>query len=452
MNKRLMIAGTGSGCGKTTVSCAFLAALKQLEKTVVSFKCGPDYVDPMFHKKATEIDAYNLDLFLMGETQVKSSLAEHSLGKDISIIEGVMGFYDGIGENGEASAHEVSMVTGTPVLLVVNVRGKAQSVCAEISGYLNFKKNHIVGIILNQVSEGMVSFYQEMIERSLEIPVVGFLPKLPEMEIGSRHLGLITADEIEDIRGKMKRLGEVALRTFKWEKIMDLAQTSKKQRQVFAERETLAIGAGPRIYIAKDEAFCFSYDENHEILLREGAQLYFFSPLRDKKIPDDADGIILWGGYPELYGKTLSENSSMHESILRCAQKGKPIYAEGGGFVYLQEELSDFNGEKFSLVGLLKGKTKMANSLQKFGYIEMETQKDSVLGTKGTRYRAHSFHYYQTDREGTDCQATKASNGVTYPVGVIEKNIFGSLPQCHFGGESQLIRHFLKCCEEYLEE
>lgn len=225
---RIMIAGTGSGCGKTTITCGLLGALKSMDKSVISFKAGPDYIDPMFHKKVTCIETRNLDVFLMGEENIKYSFSKHTNNKDISIIESAMGLYDGIGSEDYGSGNHMSILTQTPVILVVNVKGKSRSVCAEIYGYINYAKNNICGVILNNIQESMYLFYKDMIEKNLNIPVIGFMPNVPEAHLESRHLGLITANEVKEIQKKLECLAKLTSKYINIEKLISIAQNVKK--------------------------------------------------------------------------------------------------------------------------------------------------------------------------------------------------------------------------------
>lgn len=447
---RIMIAGTGSGCGKTTVTCAILGALKSQNKAIVSFKAGPDYIDPMFHKKITGIEARNLDLFLMGEENVKYALKKQS--DKISIIEGVMGLYDGIGCESYGSANHLSLLTETFVVLVVNVKGKSQSVCAEIQGYLNYEQNNICGVILNNVSETMYSFYKSMIEDKLKLQVFGFMPNIPNAKIESRHLGLVTADEIADIHRKMELLTEAAGRYIDFEKLLSIGQNALEINCSDFKIQTRYQAKKPIIYVAMDKAFCFYYEDNHDLLKALGAQLRFFSPLEDTELPDDADGLVLWGGYPELYGLKLQNNRSMKLSLTERIKNGLPVYAECGGFMYLQKSITDLYGEIYSMLGVLDGNVIMKDKLQNFGYVTLQANEDNLLCKKSEMINAHSFHHSVSTNEGISFIATKKSTGKSYPCIIAKDNIFGGYPHIHFWGNPSFAENFVKACEKYRKE
>lgn len=446
---RIMIAGTESGAGKTTVVCAILSALKKMNKDIISFKCGPDYIDPMFHKKITGIDSRNLDLFLMGEEGVKYSLINHSRDKDIAVIEGVMGLYDGIGKSSSASSNNLALVTKTPTILVVNGKGKSVSICAQIKGYLDFEENNIEGIILNNISKGMFSFYKEMIESKLGIDVIGFLPNIEEAKIGSRHLGLITADEIRDLEKKVDVLGKSALENIDMGWIMNKAKMAADLYSNFSYPDGNKLCAN--IYVSRDNAFCFYYEDNHDILKSYGANIKFFSPLWDREIPDDADGLILWGGYPENYASQLSLNKSMLRSIKEKICKGMPVYAECGGFMYLQEKIRDHQGEVFHMVGALDGESQMTTRLQNFGYVELMAKDDNMLCGYGEKIRAHSFHHSKSTMEGKSFIARKQSRINEYSCIVANDNIFAGYPHIHFFSNMSFLKNFIRKCEKYRE-
>jgi len=443
-----MIAAPASGSGKTTVTCALLAALVSLGKDTVAFKCGPDYIDPRFHNKVTGVDSRNLDIFLMGEEGVKYSVAHRSADKDIAVFEGVMGLYDGLGSSTYSSSNHVSVLTNTPVLLVVNPKGTAISVCAMIKGFLDFEDNRIRGVLLNNVNEAQFSFYRQMIEERVGIAVVGYLPHVYEAQIESRHLGLITADEIADIKEKIEALKDHAIKSVDFEALLALAS----QIEPFDyHQDFLPTATGKstvKIYVAADEAFSFWYEDNHDLLKSRGAEIAFFSPLHDQKLPDDADGLILWGGYPELYGAALANNTSMKNS-LRCAiDVGLPVYAECGGFLYLHKSLTDMQGSTHEMLGVLPASAHMTPKLQNLGYYELKAQRDNALSKKGERINAHFFHYSTSDFEG-DCFKAVKQNGKTISCIASQANLFAGYQHLHFWGNPRFADNFVQACREY---
>ena len=481
-----MIAAPGSGHGKTTITCAVLAALTSLGKDVIAFKCGPDYVDPMFHTKAAGVESRNLDVFLMGEDGVRYAAARHSANRDAAVLEGVMGLYDGLGSGAYSSSNHISLLTNTPVILVCDPKGAALSVCAAIKGFLGFDKNNIRGIILNNVSGAMFKYYKDMIEARLDIGVIGYMPNIPEARVESRHLGLITPDEIAGIRDKIRLLGEYALRHIDFDALLRISETAEPfdapepaglsgALPSAAPHDTpppaappdlpalvapvcsppaaphdtppsaAPVGA-PKIYVARDEAFCFRYEDNLDLLRAMGAEIRFFSPVHDGECPDDADGLILLGGYPELHGEALANNINMARGIKSSIGAGVPVYAEGGGFMYLLESLTDFHGNTYNMTGVLPGNARMTQKLQHFGYYEITAQRDNMLCRAGDRINAHFFHRSACGDEG-DCFMAVKQNGASFPCIFARDNVFAGYQHLHFWSNPSFARNFIEACK-----
>jgi cobyrinic acid a,c-diamide synthase len=444
-----MIAGTGSGCGKTTVACALLAAFRDMGKHIAAFKCGPDYIDPMFHKKIIFANSYNLDIFLMGEENVRHALWHHGKNADLCIIEGVMGLYDGVKNTGYSSSNHLAEITNTPVVLVVGTKGKSNSVCAEIYGYINYEKNNICAVILNNTSAAMYPFYKNMIEQNLSVDVIGFMPELPEAQIESRNLGLVSPNEIAGIQNKIAILAENAKLYIDLEKLQAISKKAKPLEIKNDLIQNITPKYSPKIYIAGDEAFCFFYEDNHELLKAFGANLCFFSPLHDKKIPNDADGIILWGGYADLWAKKLADNISMKESIKDKIQNKVPVYAECGGCIYLQESLTNLNGDTYQMAGIINGNAKMTSRLLNFGYAELTANKNNMLCEKNEKINAHSFRYFESENERNAFTAVKKSSGAAYDCIFAEDNIFAGYLYLHFWGNTNFAKRFVEACQKY---
>ena len=436
---RLMIAGTGSGSGKTTTICALMKGLLNRGLRVHSFKSGPDYIDPMFHSKITGVKSRNLDMYLCGENTSKYLLAENGKASQISIIEGVMGLYDGLGmDTTKYSSNDLSNRTQTPVVLVVQAKGMAASLIAMLKGFLEYKDNLIKGVILNGISPMVYPCYKEMIEENLNLKVYGFLPNLPEARIESRYLGLITADEVRDLRRKIDILGANAEKYIDLDGLLELAKEAPALEYEDIKIEELG---RVRIALARDEAFCFYYEDNLDLLKRLGAELVEFSPLRDESLPADIDGIIIGGGYPELYADDLSQNKSMLASIAEAYEKGIPIYAESGGYLYLGSSL-----EGKEMVGILKHKSLLTDKLQNFGYKRLVAQRDNLLCKKADSIKAHEFHYTKADYDGEDFLAVKESTGKERETIVANEQIFAGFPHLHLWGNLDFAKNFMKTC------
>ena len=449
---RILLAGTGSGCGKTTVTCALLKAFVLKGVKAAAFKCGPDYIDPMFHSEIIGTKSRNLDLFLCGENTVKYLLSENGSCSDISVIEGVMGLYDGLGFTDDSfSANHIARITGTPEILVMGVGGKSLSLLAELSGYLNYGENNIKGVILNRCSSGMYPVYREMIEKAFPgIKVYGYLPGIPEAELGSRHLGLVTADEVEDLKEKTEALGAAAEVSLDIEGILKLSQSAPALE--FEEIPVKPVSSGqekPLIAVAKDRAFCFYYEDNFRLLEKLGAEIVFFSPLKDKKLPEHISGLYLGGGYPEEHLKALSENRTMLREIKGAVLDGLPTFAECGGFMYLCQSIEK-DGFVYETAGALSGRSHMTQSLVRFGYKTLTANRDNLMCEKGESIRCHEFHYSDTDCHG-DCFTAEKGKRSWQTVQAAE-TYFAGYPHLHLWGNIAFAEKFVKACCAYGEK
>ncbi len=439
-----MIAGTNSGCGKTTITCAVLRALINRGLKTAAFKCGPDYIDPMFHTEIIGAKSRNLDLFLCGEQVTKYLLKKNSENSDISVIEGVMGYYDGLGlDNVLYSSCDLSNKTGTPVILVVNCDGMSYSVVALIKGYLDFYQNHIVGVILNNISEGMYLSYKASIEKHLNLKVLGFMPRQKIAIFESRHLGLVTAEEVTLLDEKVGILAKMAQEYIDLEAIISLAKSAPPLvcEEVVIEKQNPV-----KIAVARDKAFCFYYEDNLELLRQMGAMLIPFSPLEDVALPEDIDGLILGGGYPELYLEKLSKNTSMLNNIKASLVNGLPTYAECGGFMYLGKTIAADKG-KYKMVGAIDTKSILTKKLQNFGYVFLKANEDNLFCNKGQGINAHEFHYSISDNSGKTFKAIKSS-GKSWEGVFGTSSVYAGYPHLHLWGNIDFAKSFIsKCCD-----
>ena len=442
MSARILITGTNSGCGKTTVSIALMKALKERALDICAFKCGPDYIDPMFHRAVLGIPSYNLDPFFCTPEQLRGVLSAHA--REISVAEGVMGYYDGIGPEGDASTFSVAQATKTPVILVVNVRGMYTSAGAIIKGFKSFRKDSgIEGVIFNGAS-AMTYMDLAKIAEAQGVKPLGFMPKLPEAEIGSRHLGLITAAEIEDLQERIAALGRAAEEHLDLDGITELARTAPEVTGPDAAGCVKKAAGGIPIAIARDEAFCFIYEENIEVLKAAGFEPVWFSPLHDKELPGDVKALYLPGGYPELYTLKLSENNGMLHSVKNAVLQGLPTFAECGGFMYLHEYL-----DGAAMVGAVKGRSFKTPKLQRFGYVTLTAKEDNLFCPAGGSIRAHEFHYYDSDNNGASFRAEKPSGKRGWDCVIANKNLFAGYPHLYLPANPGFAESFARRASEY---
>ena len=450
--KALMIGAMQSGAGKTVMSCALMAALKQRGLSVQAFKSGPDYIDPMFHSRVLGVESRNLDLFLQGEAGVRRSFASRQ--GDVALIEGAMGYYDGLNGGTEASAWELAGTLALPTVLVLRPKGSGITLAAQVCGMRIFRpESRIAGLLLCDCSARQAESLKGILERECGLPVLGYLPPMEEARLESRHLGLLTADEIEDFQARFDRIAEQTENSVDLDRLLALAAETgsavgneQSGNEKFRQK---ACNTRPwcRIAVARDEAFCFHYADNLEALRQAGAALMFFSPLHDSHVPE-AEGLWLCGGYPELYARQLSENETVRIEVRERVLRGCPTVAECGGFLYLQESLEDPEGTAWPMCGALPGCGYKTGRLQRFGYLKLKAEADSLLFRKGEQIPVHEFHYWDSSENGTDLLAEKA-DGRSWHCGRVSDTLYAGFPHLHFGGELPLAERFVKACSKY---
>lgn len=441
---RVMFAAMRSGSGKTTVTCGVLAALKKQNIKVQAYKCGPDYIDPMFHRTVLGIDTGNLDTFFAGIDAIGHILVRDLRDAEMCVMEGVMGYYDGVGGTTTmASSYELSKVTKTPVVLIVDAKGASVTLAATIRGIMEYKKDsRIAGVILNRVSPMFYSRLKQVIETECGIPVLGYLPEDASFAVPSRHLGLLQPDEMQKQRDWVETVAEAVTKTIDINGIFEIAaQAETLQIQNPADvRQDCKFPSGYRIGVARDAAFSFYYRENLRMLEDMGAELVYFSPLADAHVPK-VDALIFGGGYPELYAKQLYENRSMRASVWQALESGMPCHAECGGFLYLGKSLADAEGNVYEMVGFLDGAGFRTERLQRFGYVEL-APKDAGVFAVNTVLRGHEFHYWDSTDCGDACLAWKPlSKQKTYPCMVKKKGTFAGFPHLYYAGAEAFFYH-----------
>ena len=497
---RLMLAAPSSGSGKTLVTCGLLHLLRRRSLRPAAFKCGPDYIDPMFHRQVLGIPSRNLDTFFSpADSPVRGNTAGETMaravrryGAGIAVIEGVMGYYDGTGMSGtEASSCELAAQTQTPVVLVVNARGMSRSIAPIIKGFTEYEKGKrwIRGVILNRISGPMFPVMKKWIEEDTSLKVIGYVPNDDTLSWGSRHLGLLQPGEVKDLQNQINHLADVLEKTIDIDALLKLAGTapslmipadSVKEESTVSSAHDKKTG-GLRIAVARDEAFSFYYEDNLELLQEMGAELVFFSPVHDRGIPP-ADGLLLGGGYPELHAKALADNETMKKQIRELAAEGLPILAECGGFMYLQQSMDPGNiktvagtgqeaddssirqsadaSEKetsartlYQMCGVLPGSCRMKDRLVRFGYMELE-KKDGETGTAGYlqdghHIRGHEFHYFDSTENGQACTAWKPDRKRSWDCMVVQGNIMAGFPHLYYRSDPDFAAAFLEKCRQF---
>lgn len=454
---KLMITAAASNSGKTAVTCGLLSLLKRKGLDPCAFKCGPDYIDPMFHRSVLGISSNNLDVFLAGEEGIKDVFARNIIGHGAAVCEGVMGFYDGVQDyegtkTGDyASAYHVASLLEIPAVLVVRPKGAALTLAAVIKGVAQFREqSRICGVIFNDCSEMYYRMYAPAIEKASGIPVLGFVPHMEEANFESRHLGLMTAEEIDDLAERIDRIGQKMEETIDLDRLFAVVGADDAddiEETIFTGDAACSSEGKVRIAVAKDEAFNFIYADTITALEDAGAEIVYFSPLRDKALPEGICGMYLPGGYPELYGRQLSENSSMRSSILKAVKAGLPTIAECGGFLYLSTVLEDAEGNNWPMVGALPGHGSNAGKLVRFGYGHISADQDSLLLRKGEQVPVHEFHYWDTTADGSDMTLTKMSTGRQWNFGYAGDTLYAGFPHLYIAGGG-LAERFVSACRK----
>ena len=443
---QFLLAAPRSGSGKTTMTCALLMALKRRGHAPCAFKNGPDYIDPMFHRAVLGVESRNLDLFFSAPETVRTLYAKGAAGHGAAVCEGAMGFYDGLGGvSDRASAWHLADTLGLPVLLVAEPKGQSLTLAAELNGLVNFRTpSHIAGILLNNCTARMHALLAPMLEKETGLPVLGFLPKLPEAVIGSRHLGLYTAAEVENLQQKLALLADAVEEHIDWPRLLTLCEKEPPVLPVQPETPPVRV----RIAVAQDEAFCFIYAETLEAFRDAGAEVVFFSPLRDTALPENIGGLYLPGGYPELHARELSENTSLLREIKRKIESGLPTAAECGGFLYLGQSLTDAEGQSWPMVGVLPGEAKDAGRLVRFGYAALSADSDSMLFRAGESFPIHEFHHWDSTANGTALAAKKPVGGAEWRCGFIDEHFYAGFPHLYWAG-TPLPQRFAAAAENY---
>ncbi len=385
MTNGFVVAGTNSGCGKTTVTIGLMRLLMRKGYSVAPFKTGPDYIDPAFHSMATEADSHNLDSWILDPEATRSLFEKYACNRQVAIVEGVMGMHDGLGEECLGSTAELARTLGLPVVLVVNCKALYQSVGAIVDGFVNFDKRvRVAGVILNQVhSDTQFSFLKEFIERRCAVNCLGYLPPNDDIALESRHLGLIQAGEVDGLLRKIDLAADLLEQHGDMDKL--LASTSLSLGDGHASIFPHLDLNGLKLGVARDKAFSFYYKANLDLLRENGAEIIYFSPLNDSQVPENVDALYLGGGYPEVFAKELSENKAMREHIRTLADAGMPVYAECGGLMYLTEGIVPVDGQYYPMCGVFNCRTEMTARLQNFGYCSVDWD--------GVVVRAHEFHH-----------------------------------------------------------
>jgi len=444
---RIVLAGATSGVGKTSITCSIIHALQKRGYSVQPFKVGPDYIDPSYLSSISKRDVYNLDVWLMGKNQLLTSFISNSKS-DVSIIEGVMGYYDGFGgDSNYASTHHVASITKSPVLLVLDTSKTARSIAATALGFQKFHRNsRISGVILNKIGSKKHEILCRNALEKTKIPIIGVIPKNPLLNIESRHLGLISTLDNKTLKNKIEKISKIISESLDVQQIIKITKIPidlpKKLKPVHKKIKTT-------ITVALDTSFNFYYQDNLEALRREGANLKFFSPVKDKKIPK-CDGLYIGGGFPEVLGNLLEKNQTMKKTIKKLAEDNFPIYAECGGLMYLTKSIVSHN-KKHKMVGVFDAETKMTKKMR-LNYTKGKISAKTIISEKSHNFRGHEFHYSQLDSVPSDSKFAydlEIGEGIKrHQDGMMQYNTLASYGHLYFDS-SNYAQIFVENCIKY---
>ena len=451
----ILLTAPASGSGKTLITCGILQALVNRGQKIVSFKCGPDYIDPMFHGKVIGTKSRNLDTFFTDADTTRYLYEKNTEGFDLAVVEGVMGYYDGLGGiRTEGSTYDVARTLDLPAILIVNCRGASLSVLATVRGFLEYQKDsHICGVILNQISPMIYGQLRMLIEQELQIRVFGYVPKMENLSLDSRHLGLVLPGEIRALQKKLNDLAEKLEETLDLDGMISEIKTAEYRAagksDIRKEIRALSFPDKIRIAVAEDDAFCFTYLDNLELLEEMGAKLVPFSPVRDGHLPEAVSGLVLSGGYPELHAKELGSNRSMRASVRKAVADGMPCIAECGGFLYLHRELEGTDGRFYPMAGVLDAKAYRTEKLSRFGYVTLTAEEDQLLGKAGTQIRGHEFHYWDSESCGESFHARKPAGRREWDCVHGTNTLYAGFPHLFYYSNLQVPHAFLRSCFAY---
>jgi cobyrinic acid a,c-diamide synthase len=445
----LVIAGERSGVGKTTVTLALLSALKQRNQSVQSFKVGPDYIDPMFHRHVTGRACRNLDAVLTSESYIRQCFAQHTQVINCALVEGVMGLFDGAtGAEDYASTAHVARLLDLPVLLILNCSSLARSIAAIAHGYATFDPRvRIAGLVLNRVGSDR---HLELLKAALEplnLPILGVLRRQDDITIPDRHLGLVPTDELTNLEPLLDKLAYLGETCFDWPQLMPLLDCKPLNQDLRIETPSV-LKSKIRVAVAQDAAFNFYYADNLDLLETLGAELIYWSPLKDKTLPAGAQGLFLGGGFPEVFAGELAQNQPMRQAVQAAIQAGIPTYAECGGLMYLCKEIADFDEQTYPMTDIFPTIAQMGKRLT-LGYRQATALQDSSLVRKGERLWVHEFHRSTLTHEAEQPLFQLQGYDSSIPLraeGWSRYQVHASYTHLHFGTQTHLLKRFLEQC------
>lgn len=461
----VLIAAPGSGSGKTMAACGLMALLGRKGWKPAGFKCGPDYIDGLFHRKVLGVESGNLDSFFETPGHLREKYSAVEKGHFV-VVEGVMGLFDGLGGiSSRSSSYEVARILNLPVILVVDAKGASLSLAAQIQGFMEYmppdawgergKKGNIAGVLFNRMTPMMYGRVKELVEEQLHVPVAGYVPELDFLQVGSRHLGLVLPDEIRGLKEKMEQLADCMEKTVDLGLLAEIAGgMDAAAPSTNAPTNASITPSAFTLGVALDEAFCFYYRDNLDAMEQAGATLRYFSPIHDSELPKEVDGLLFGGGYPENHASQLSANVSMRGSVSRAAEKGMPILGECGGYLYLLDKLQSAGGEDYPMAGVFPGRAGRGKSSGRFGYITLFPGRELPYASPGMEIKGHEFHYWNCEvEEGDYCMtARKPVGGRAWLCMRSRENVMAGFPHLYYPSCPELVKRFADRCVEFGKE
>lgn len=439
---RIMLAAPKSGSGKTTITCGLLQTFIDRGLKPCSFKSGPDYIDPMYHRNVLGISAGNLDTFFTDDETTRGLFSREYLG-DIAVIEGVMGLFDGIGGiQLQGSSYDLACTLKCPIILVVDAKGAGRSIVAQIKGFLDYDTNSLIkGVILNKTSIAFAEILKPIIEEELNIKCLGAMADSKDLQISSRHLGLILPEEIPNLKQQLQSLASDLSKGIDVDAILELAKNAP-ELQISDQPKVNIENTNLKLAVARDEAFCFYYKENLQMIEDMGIQIVEFSPIHDSHLPEGISGLLLGGGYPENYLEELSKNITMKNQIKEAYLSGLPTLAECGGFMYLMDEIESKEGKKYQMAGAVSGRAFWMDKLVRFGYVTIEN-------SEGLKIKGHEFHYFDTDNNGEDCMAKKPTGNRSWQCIHHDGKSYLGFPHLYYPSAPEFLTKFVEAMKKY---
>ena len=446
---RILLTTAYSDNRKTMLTAGISLALQQKGRKLSYFSCGTDYLAPRINARLLEIHSRILDTYFMTEDQIKYQLVSNTRFEDFVVMEGMFRFYDGVGDSSVASSYDLSRVTGTPAILIINGSDFSVTTVSMLKGLIDYKpNNNIRGIIFNKATKTIYRRWKDVVHRELGIQLLGFIPNVSDYLAPSMYI-LTDPEEVKETRKRLNDLASILNNCIDLDALIDIAESAPDFDYVVPDLPQLEQPI--RIAVARDNAFRLYYEDNLDLMRAMGAETVLFSPLEDRELPENTAALILVGGHPEIYAETLASNISMKKSILSALQDGMPCMAFGGGYMYLCKTMLDYRKLPHEMVGFLDAKTFPADESEALGHMKLIAQRDTILGKKGTVLLGHGYHSFESSIRGDAFLASTEGEDRWFPFGIGDENLVAGFAHLYYASNPEASFHFLKAAEKYLK-